>query len=112
MYNSRDVKDKNITLENAQYRARVEYYTGRTRDCGLFETMHKAQVELNNFPRDVWDGYDFYHPQYQGLRHEFKRFRKQFKRTTKTKQTLETARASITAEGLKMSENHLTAPIL
>ena len=58
MLNSRDVKDKSITLENFKFRAHVAYYDGRIVDCGLFETLSLAQRELRKYPRDVWDGYD------------------------------------------------------
>lgn len=57
MRNSRDVKDKSITLENFQYRAHVAYYDGRIVDCGLHLTLPAAQKVLAKYPRDVWDGY-------------------------------------------------------
>ena len=58
MRNSRDVKDKSITLEHFQFRAHVAYYDGRVVDCGLHATLPAAQKVLARFPRDVWDGYD------------------------------------------------------
>jgi len=58
MRNSGDVKDKHIMLENFKFRARVCYYNGNILDCGLFETLVKAQKELRKYPRDVWDGYE------------------------------------------------------
>lgn len=58
MRNSRDIKDKSITLENFQFRAHVAYYDGRLIDCGLHASLPAAQKVLAKFPRDVWDGYD------------------------------------------------------
>ena len=58
MRNSRDVKDKSITLEAFKYRAHVAYYDGRVVDCGLHESLKAAQKVLRKYPRDVWDGYD------------------------------------------------------
>jgi len=73
MLNSADVKDKSIRMEGFRYRATVAYYTGSVVNCGLFESLHGAQIELRKYPPDIWDGYDVTHARYRGLDHEFKK---------------------------------------
>jgi len=70
MRNSRDVKDKSITLEHFQYRAHVAYYDGRVLDCGLHATLPAAQKVLAKYPRDVWDGFDKEDYRYKEPDHE------------------------------------------
>jgi hypothetical protein len=56
--NSDDVKDKNIRMEGIGFRSQVEYYNGKIINCGLHDSLLRAQRSLDRYPRDVWDGYD------------------------------------------------------
>ena len=91
MRNSRDVKDKNITLEFLQYRAQVAYYNGRVEDCGLFSAIGDAQKVLDKYPRDVWDGYDHCDFKYlevdDGRRHKPLRNNTRFTKAARRKQS-------------------------
>lgn len=56
MFNG-DMKDKNIQREGEGFRVRIHWF-GELEpiSLGLHDTLHKAQVELMDYPRDCYEG--------------------------------------------------------
>jgi hypothetical protein len=47
------VKDKRIIQEGIKFRAEVEFEDGSLVDCGTFKKLSHAQLELEQYARDV-----------------------------------------------------------
>jgi hypothetical protein len=78
------IKDKRIRMIDFRYIAIVEYYNDtpdRDNDKQIekmFATMEAAQIYLDQFPRDIWDGFDMDDRRYREIDERGKNERKNY----------------------------------